>query len=158
MVSDLRCKGASVEVVSGRLHVAAPPGILTTEIQEDLRSLVEQLRGQPETEIRRILNGEGPHDETLSSDPILETRHELGAVLIRSRRFACELWVALDPGMAAELRAEESQRPEPRPVLLPEDVAALRGKSEALIRTTLTAMAVSAVKASRKGRIRNSWR
>ena len=39
--------------------------------------------------------------------------------------------------MAAELRAEEAQRSEPRPVLLPDDIANLRGKSEAAIKAAL---------------------
>ena len=77
-----------------------------------------------------------------STDPILETRHELGAVLIRSRRFACELWVALDPSMAAELRVEESQHPAPRPVLDPAEINRLKGKSAETIQAALAAMAV----------------
>ncbi len=63
---------------------------------------------------------------------IVQIREEVGAGLIASPRYG-EVWIALTPGMAAELRAEEAQRSEPRPVLLPDDIAALRGKSEAAI-------------------------
>lgn len=73
-------------------------------------------------------------------DPeVIETREQVGAVLIRSPRFG-EVWVALEPGMAPELVAEEAARAEPRPVLLAEDVAKLRGKSEEMIRATLAVL------------------
>ena len=39
--------------------------------------------------------------------------------------------------LAAELRAEEAQRLEPRPVLTTADIAALAGKSEQAIKSTL---------------------
>ena len=72
----------------------------------------------------------------LKEAPIAETRLEPGAVLIESPRFG-PVWIALTPGMADELRAEEAQRSEPRPVLLADDLAKLRGKSEAAVRTAL---------------------
>ena len=73
----------------------------------------------------------------LEADPILAVRHQLGAVLIRSRRFACDVWVVLDQATAAEILAEEARRDDPRPVFQPCDIAALRGKSEAAVRAAL---------------------
>ena len=64
-------------------------------------------------------------------------RQPIGAVLIESRRFGCEVWLAMDPGMAEELASEEARRDAPRPVLRPADIAALRGKPEAAIRAVL---------------------
>lgn len=68
-------------------------------------------------------------------DPV-ETRERLGAVLMRSRLFG-ELWLALDPCALPELEAEESERPDPRPVLTADDVLRLRGKSDEAIQFTL---------------------
>ena len=64
-------------------------------------------------------------------------REVIAAVLIRSRRFGCEVWIALVPGMADEIRVEEQRRPDPRPVLTVEDTARLRGKPEAAVRALL---------------------
>ena len=76
--------------------------------------------------------------EDLAGASIIESRQEQepGAVLIQSPRFG-PLWIALTSGMADELRGEEAQRSEPRPVLELADVAALRGKSEAATKATL---------------------
>ncbi len=82
------------------------------------------------------------------SDPlvdgqIVQTRQEQepGAVLIASPKYG-EVWVALTPDMAADLRAEEAQRPEGRPVLTPTDVAALAGRSEAAFKAALEVVRV----------------
>lgn len=72
----------------------------------------------------------------LDAAPITETREFLGAVLIASPKFG-EVWIALEPSMAPKLEAEERARQDPRPVLLAEDVARLREKSEAAIQATL---------------------
>ncbi len=72
----------------------------------------------------------------LEEAPIAETRLEPGAVLIESPRFG-PVWIALTPSMADELRAEEAQQAERRPVLLPADIAALAGKSEQAIKAAL---------------------
>ena len=82
------------------------------------------------------------HHVFIGTDPILESRHELGAVLIRIRRFDREIWIALTEGVAAELRIEESQRHDPRPVLLPVDVTRLKNQPEATIEAVLNTMAV----------------
>ncbi len=74
-------------------------------------------------------------------EEVLEARQQIGAVLIRSPRFG-EVWVALEPSMLAELVAvEEAGRADPRPVLLAEDVARLRDKSDEAIRSTLAVLA-----------------
>ena len=67
-----------------------------------------------------------------------ETRARLGAALIRSR-FG-EVWVAVDPCIRPELEAEEDKREEPRPILGPEDVARLRGRSDRTISATLAVL------------------
>jgi hypothetical protein len=77
---------------------------------------------------------------TLDGAPIVETREQIGAVLIRSPRFG-EVWMVLEPSIAPEIVAEESGRAEPRPVLLAKDVARLRGKSDEMIRATLAVLA-----------------
>lgn len=75
--------------------------------------------------------------DDLAGGPIIETRFDLGAVRIESSRFGQGVWLALTEDMATELRSEEIQRDEPRPVLLPEDLARLKGKSAAAIRAAL---------------------
>jgi hypothetical protein len=63
-------------------------------------------------------------------------------VRLYSRRFDQEVWIALSEDMAAELRAEEAGRPEPRPVLTPSDVMKLKDKRKETIRAVLNALAV----------------
>jgi hypothetical protein len=77
----------------------------------------------------------------LTDAPVVAAREQLGAVLVRSPRFG-EVWVVLEPSMAPELAAEEAGRVEPRPVLLAEDVAHLRGKSDQMVRAALAVLAV----------------
>ena len=105
-------------------------------------------QGAPDVDHRHDQEGQAPTDqsplldqlddatEDLAAAPIIESRQEPGAVLIQSPRFG-PVWIALAPGVADELRAEEAQRSEPRPVLLADDITALRGKSEAAVRATL---------------------
>ena len=90
----------------------------------------------------------------LEEAPIAETRLEPGAVLIESPRFG-PVWIALTPGMADELRAEEAQRLESRAVLLTDDIANLRGKSETAVRAALEVARVFPGARVRKPRIRN---
>ena len=68
-----------------------------------------------------------------------EHREKPGAVRLESRFGS--IWIALNLSMAAELQAEEQARETPRPVLLPEDVASLRGKSQAMVRGALNVLA-----------------
>ena len=132
ILATLRRRGATVRVLGGNQIEVAPRRVL----DDGLRAVIRSHKPALLVELHRTEAVE------LTGGQILETRHELGAVLIRSRRFDCELWVALDPGMADELRAEEQARETPRPVLLPDDVASLRGKSEAMVKATLNTMAV----------------
>jgi hypothetical protein len=77
----------------------------------------------------------------LQSAAIAEAREQIGAVLIRSPQYG-EVWVVLEGGLLAELRAEERARPDPRPVLRMDHVMRLRGKSEAAIQAVLNTLAV----------------
>ncbi len=74
--------------------------------------------------------------EDLDDAPIVESRQQIGAVRIRSAKYGV-VWLALTASVAAELRAEEASREAPRPVLTGEDVARLRGKSEAAVRAVV---------------------
>ena len=76
----------------------------------------------------------------LDTAPVLATREQLGAVLIRSPRFG-EVWLVLEPSMLTEFVAEESSRGDLRPALLAEHVAKLRGKSDEMIRAALRTFA-----------------
>ena len=95
-----------------------------------MKSALEVLR-----EIREHGAGSTP-DSALEEARIVEARHELGAVRVRSPLYG-EVWVVLTPEMEAELRAEEAGRDEPRAVLAPADIAALRGKPESAVRAVL---------------------
>jgi len=77
----------------------------------------------------------------LADAPVVAAREQIGAVLLRSPKYGA-VWVALKGSLLAELRAEEQERPDPRPVLTTDQVLRLRGKSEAAIRAVLNALAV----------------
>jgi|GEM_PF-2956050 len=87
--------------------------------------LARRVQGVAEEPTRPVVDG-----------PLLATRDRLAAVLVASPRFG-KVWIALDANAARELSAEESGLAAPRPVLLPEDVTRLRGKSDAAIRAAL---------------------
>ena len=133
LLADLESRGVHVVAEGGSLRCRAPRGALTPADLDELRA--------HKAEILAELHGASDPVQASpiepNTDPILETRQDLGAVLIRSRRFDRDVWLALSEEIAADLRTEEAERPAPRPVLLPEDVAALRGKSEAGIRVAL---------------------
>ena len=126
LLSSLRLRGVELTAEGDQLRYRAPRGTLRPTDLETLRahklSLLDVLR-------------EGTAED-LGGAPIAAARSELSAVLIRSATYG-EVWLALTAEMAANLRAEESQRPKPRPVLLPSDIARLRGKSEAAVRASL---------------------
>ena len=67
---------------------------------------------------------------------------EQAAVLVSSRRFGREIWIALSDETAAELLIEEQQREFPRPVLRQADVKRLDGMPEDLVRAVLNVAAV----------------
>lgn len=112
-----------------RLRVEAPVGVLTQELRAALAARKEQilarLRADP------LVSSEA---HAIADGHLVEARERLGAVLVRSAHYG-EIWLALDPCMVAELVAEDGASP--RPVLLVEDVARLRGKSKAAIRAVL---------------------
>ncbi len=128
LLSDLRQRGVELTAEGDQLRYRAPRGTLRPADLEILRehkfSLLDALREDAA--------------EDLAEAPVIESRQdqEPGAVLITSPKYR-EVWVALSRSMAEELRAEESARETPRPVLLTDDIAALRGKGEAAIRAAL---------------------
>lgn len=131
IIAVLQRRGAGIRVLDdGRLEVS-PSRVL----DDGLRGAIRANKTQVIAALHRVEASE------LTEGAIVEARHELGAVLIRSRRFACEVWLALTGEMAADLRAEESTREQPRPVLLPADVASLRGKSDEATKAVLDALA-----------------
>jgi hypothetical protein len=167
LLSELRRRGVELVPDGGDLCWRAPRGAVTAADLEALRAhkaaLLAELRGQRHRpdgvdvvgghhrddggalgDADRGDDGGGllDADDGLGTTSIPETREQPGAVLIRSARFGREVWIALDPCMVPELQAEEAERPEPRPVLTPEDVARLRGKPEGAIRAVLNALAV----------------
>ena len=126
LLADLRRRGVVLTPAGDQIRYRAPRGALT----EADRQAIRTHRDEVLAELRRS-----------EADLSTETHQELGAVLIRSRRFG-ELWIALTDGIAAELRSEESERPAPRPVLLPADVTRLMNKPTATIEAVLNTMAV----------------
>jgi hypothetical protein len=155
LVSAFRARGVELIPDGGALRYRAPRGVLTDADLEALRAhkaaLLAELRGQPDRpDHLGAVGGDdvGDHDHLVGGDhdlaagPVLETREQPGAVLIRSARFGRDVWLALTEDMAAELRAEEAERPEPRPVLTPADVARLRGKPAEAVRAVLEVAAV----------------
>jgi hypothetical protein len=109
---------------------------------------------RPALELLRELRGQGqpcrpPRRATpqtlpaldLQSAVITESREQIGAVLLRSPRYG-EVWVVLEGSLLGELRAEEQERPDPRPVRTTDQVLRLRGKSEAATRAVLNTLAV----------------
>jgi hypothetical protein len=125
LLAGLSRRGIRVIPEGESIRCVGPRGVLTPEDLEELK------RHKPE--ILAELQPAGP-DPTLGA--IAETREQIGAVRIHSRRFG-EVWVALSESTAAELQAEEAGRPETRPVLTPADVAHLLGKPAAAIRAVL---------------------
>ena len=124
ILGELRARGVHLELDGDRLRWRAP-----SEIPPELLEAARQRRLELVELLRR-------HQASISDGDPVATRERLGAVLIDSPRFG-EVWIALDPCMAAELVAEEDASEEPRPVLLAEDVARLRGKSQAEIASSL---------------------
>jgi hypothetical protein len=137
LLRTLQGRGARLRVAQdGRLGIE-PSSVLTDELRAEVRAnrdaLVEALRPQPAQ----------ASVSDLTDAPAIAVREQIGAVLLRSPRFGeAEVWVVLEPSMAPELLAEEAGRSEPRPVLLAEDVAKLRGKSDEMIRASLRVLAV----------------
>ncbi len=138
LIDEVQRLGVELEARGERLRYSPAAGVTP-----ELLGRLKQHKAEVIEELRRRENPGGTTAGSVAPDhleeaPILETRQdqEPGAVLIRSAIYG-ECWLALVPSMADDLRAEESQRPKPRPVLLPSDIAKLRGKSEAAVRAAL---------------------
>ena len=127
ILATLQQRGATVRALEGDQLEIGPRRVLDDQLRAAIRSHKADLLA----ELRRDEANE------LTAGPVLETRRELGAVLIRSRRFDQEIWIALTEEMALELRAEEQDRETPRPVLLAEDVAGLRGRPPEAVEAVL---------------------
>ncbi len=130
ILTVLHQRGATIRLVGDQGIEVGPRRVLDDGLREEIRARKAQLVA----ELRRA------EASDLARDPILETRHALGAVRLETRFGS--IWIALDPSMTAELRVTEQARKSPRPVLEPSDVARLRGKSDGAIRAVLNAMAV----------------
>ena len=131
ILATLQQRGATVRTIEGDQLEVVPRRVL----DDELRKAIRAHKAEVLAELRR--------DEAsrFIADPIVETRQELGAVLIESTRFG-QLWVVLDSRLSDGLRNEEALRPTPRPVLKSSDIEAFCGKSEAMIRATLIALVV----------------
>ena len=129
LLAELRRRGVELRREGDRLRWRAPRGVLRP------MDLIALRRAKVE-----LLNALAPPDQAppdhLDDAPIIDTRAGVG-VLIRSRRYGCEVWVALDRDAAGKLEADEAQRADTRPVLFADDVARLRGKSEGAVRGAL---------------------
>ena len=129
LLTDLRSRGVHLSPSGDRLRYRAPRGVLTDELLGQLRDHKAELL----EELRRST----PSQPDLAEAPIVATREQISAVLLRTPYFDLDVWLALDSGMAAQLRAEEAQRSDPRPVLETQDIVELEGKSKAAIRASL---------------------
>jgi len=129
LLQELQSRGVQLTPEGDRIRYRAPRGALTPE----LRARLSEHKG----EVLSVLQGQG---ELLESAPAIEVRQQTGAVLIGSPRFG-EIWLALDPCLAGQLRAEESQQARPRPVLTTADLARLEGKPAGVVDAMLDTLA-----------------
>ena len=129
LLQELWSRGVRLTPEGDRIRYCAPRGALTPE----LRARLSEHRG----EVLSVLQGQR---EPLKSAPALEVRQQIGAVRIASPRYG-EVWLALDPCLAGQLRAEESRRDDPRPVLTTADLAHLEGRPPALVEALLNTFA-----------------
>ena len=128
LLEQLRDQGARVWAGANTLEIDAPVGLLGPELRAELKAV--------KGELLQLLREErwGPE----SASPI-EVRQQIGAVLIDSPRFG-QVWLALDSCMADQLRAEEPERTDPRPVLTAADLAHLEGKPPAMVEAMLNTL------------------
>ncbi len=132
ILTALRERGARAQVLDGDRIGIEPSSALT----DSLRAAVRAHRHELLAVLRAAFV-----DRSLEEAAITEARAQLGAVLVKTRRFG-HVWIAVDPCLAPNLQGEEQAREIPRPVLLVEDVVRLRGKQEKAIRAVLQAAAV----------------
>lgn len=129
LLEELRGRGVTLEARGDRLRFkpvnAVPPEMLAKLRARKQEILAELTQGREPIEPEAQIPEAGPP----------------GAVLIDSHRYG-EVWIALEDSVAASLRDEEQHRETPRPVLTPEDLEYLRGRSEGTIRIALDLRAV----------------
>jgi hypothetical protein len=125
LLAELHSLGVTLEAQGDQLRFrpvdAVPPDLL------------EHLRANKEEVIALLEHDPEPQAEADKDRATLEALSQIGAVLIRSRKFG-SVWLALDQANANELREEESQYDEPCPVLTAEDLDHLETMSERAIR------------------------
>jgi hypothetical protein len=132
LLDELHSLGVTLEARGDRLRFrpvnAVPP------------ELVEHLRANKEEVLAHLERHPEPQAEADKDRATLEALSQIGAVLIRSRKFG-SVWLALDQATANELREEESQHDEPCPVLTAEDLDHLETMSERAVRAALEIIA-----------------
>jgi hypothetical protein len=129
LLDALRLRGARLQLLDGERLGVEPSSVLTDDLRAEIRARKDEIV----RELRRA-------NEPLESAPALEVRQQIGAVLIDSPRYG-QVWVVLSQRLEWQLRAEESERPNPRPVLTTADLARLEGKSPPLVEAILNTLA-----------------
>ena len=129
LLHELHSRGVQLTPEGDRIRYRAPRGALTPDLKARLR--------EHKGEVLAVLQGQAGLFDLGSA---LEIRQEIGAVLVASPRFG-QVWLALDPCMEGQLRAEESQRTDPRPVLTTADLAQLEGRPAVMISAMLATIA-----------------
>ena len=113
--------------------------------------LLEHLREQKTAVLARLRSSSGPGTPLVDEDgrvfvdgsEVRDDEEVEAAVLIRSELLGGrEVWIALSDQAAAEVLAEEQSRPNPRPVLRPEDLKRLEGRPAAMLDAALNAAVV----------------
>ena len=128
ILATLRQRGAIVRALQdGRLEVA-PRRVLDDELRAAIRSHKRELLAE--------LTQCGDSTEAAALESGVPA-----AFLVDSPRYG-EVWVATDAGVAAAIRVEEQYRDQPRPVVMPDDMARLQGKSPEAIQSALNVFAV----------------
>ncbi len=129
LLEELRGRGVTLEARGDRLRFkpvnAVPPEMLAKLRARKQEILAELTQDRESIEPEAQLPEAGPP----------------GAVLVASPRYG-EVWIALDDSVATSLRDEEQHRETPRPVLTPEDLEYLLGRSERAIHVALDLRAV----------------
>ena len=129
LLDTLQARGARVHLLADDHLGVAPSSALTDDLRAEIRA--------HKTELIQVLRTE---DGSLGAASALEVRQQIGAVMIASPRFG-QVWLALDPCMEGRLRAGESQRAVPRPVLTAADLAGLEGKPAGVVDAMLDTLA-----------------
>ena len=125
----LRQRGATVRALEGGRVEVNPRRVLDDELRQAIRSH------------KRELLAELTHQcEDWAGAAALKSGVP-AAFLVDSPRFG-EVWVATDAGVAAAIRVDEQHRDQPRPVVMPDDMARMQGKSPEAIQSALNVFAV----------------